>query len=247
MTLAGVLAKALDPVAMAPDLGMVPDEWQADLLRNEHHRVLLNIHRQGGKSTTCAVVAAHRAQFSPDSLILCVAPVERQAKLLFRKIKHHLKAMGVPLATESATSLTLANGSEVVCVPGNADTVRGYSSVDLLLIDEASRVPDDVYGAVSPMVAISNGTIIAMSTPHGKRGWWSDAWHDEEQDWRRFMVVASECPRLTPEQLRAERLRLGPHFYAQEYEGQFKSTSDAVFSVELIDSLFTNKFSAHRY
>lgn len=246
MTLAATLAKALDPVAMAPDLGMVPDPWQADLLRTEHRRVLLNIHRQGGKSTTCSVIAAHRARFVAGSLILVIAPAERQAKLLFRKVKAHLKTAGVALATDNATSLTLHNGSEVVCVPGNPDTVRGYDAVDLLLIDEASRVPDDVYGAVSPMVAISSGQTIAMSTPYGKRGWWSDAWHDEGQDWKRLRVPASECPRLTSEYLFGERMRLGPHFYAQEYECEFKSTSDALFPVDLIDRLFTNQFSAHR-
>lgn len=246
MNLAGDLARALDPVALTPDLGMVPDPWQEDLLRSQHKRILLNIHRQGGKSTTTAVMAAHRARYVPGTLVLVIARAERQAKLLFKKIKATLRKLGVSLTAESATEMVLDNGSEIVCVPGNPDTVRGYSAVDLLLIDEASRVPDDVYGAVSPMTAVSSGQIIAMSTPFGKRGWWSDAWHDRGQDWERVTVPASRCPRLTAKFLHGERLRLGTHFYAQEYECEFKSTSDSVFTIELIDSLFTNQFSAHR-
>jgi hypothetical protein len=50
------------------------------------------------------------------------------------------------------------------------ETIRGYSGVDLLVLDEAARVPDDVFFAVRPMLATSNGTIICMSTPNGPAG-----------------------------------------------------------------------------
>jgi hypothetical protein len=43
-----------------------------------------------------------------------------------------------PVVQESALSLELASGSRVVCLPGNEATVRGFSAVALLIVDEAT-------------------------------------------------------------------------------------------------------------
>ncbi len=43
----------------------------------------------------------------------------------------------VPAESESAATLTLENGSRVVSLPGTEGTVRSYSAVRLLLVDEA--------------------------------------------------------------------------------------------------------------
>ena len=70
------LKLALDHVSFAEKLGIVPDEWQRNLLRSGSDRVLLNCCRQSGKSTMTAVIALHRALYHPGSLILClIAPV----------------------------------------------------------------------------------------------------------------------------------------------------------------------------
>ena len=80
------LRLAVDRVSFAEKLGIVPDEWQRDLLRSGSDRVLLNCCRQSGKSTMSGVIALHRALYHPGSLILCLAPSERQAKELFAKV-----------------------------------------------------------------------------------------------------------------------------------------------------------------
>ena len=68
------------------------------------------------------------------------------------------------------TQLKLANGSRILCLPGKEETVRCFSP-SLLIIDEASRVPDDLYRSVRPMLAVSKGRLIALSTYFGQRGW----------------------------------------------------------------------------
>lgn len=79
------LARALDPVALAADVGMVADLWEADVLRSDHPRVLLNCCRQSGKSCTCAVKAVRCAVYEPGSLILLLSPSARQPGELFKK------------------------------------------------------------------------------------------------------------------------------------------------------------------
>lgn len=80
------LRLALDRYSFAQELGIVPDEWQHDLLRSTSDRVLLNCCRQSGKSTISGVIALHRALYYPGSLILCLAPALRQSQELFGKI-----------------------------------------------------------------------------------------------------------------------------------------------------------------
>lgn len=218
---------------------MTPDPWQVDLLRSSHLRRLVNVCRQGGKSTTTSVLACHRAVYVPGSTVLCVSPSMRQSGELFKKIVHAYRRLGRPVAAEqeSATSLTLENGSRVLSLPGTEATVRGLTA-SLMLIDEASRVEDDLYAALRPMLAVSGGQLIAMSTPHGRRGWWADAWHDGGPGWERTQVTAEDCPRISAEFLAEELATLGRWRFEQEYLGKFVSSDSAVFAADDIAAAF---------
>jgi hypothetical protein len=223
-----------DPVALAEALGLVPDEWQRQVLRSTSRRLLLNCCRQSGKSTTTAILALHRALYVPDSTVLMGSPGLRQSGLLFRKLLAFYRRLGRPVPAEAETRLTLelTNGSQVHSLPGSEQTVRGYSAVDRLLVDEASRVDDDMMAALRPMIAVSNGRLIAMSTPFGMRGWWYEAWANGGDAWERYQVTAEQCPRISAEFLEEERRSLGPLFFASEYECRFVDTEDMVFGSE---------------
>ena len=60
--------------------------------------------------------------------------------------------------------------------PGTEGTVRGFSRVALLVIDEAARVSDPLYYAVRPMLAVSGGKLVALSTPFGQKGHFWQEW-----------------------------------------------------------------------
>jgi hypothetical protein len=211
---------------------MAPDAWQTACLRSTSSRLLLLCARQTGKSQTAAALALHTALLVPGSLTLLLSPTERQSGELFRdKVLRLYDGLGRPVSTASETALTmtLANGSRVVSLPGEEGTIRGYSGVALLVIDEAARVPDALYYAVRPMLAVSRGRLVALSTPFGKRGWFYEAWGGPA-GWERVRITAGECPRITPEFLTEERQALGPAWYAQEYECLFRDAVDAVFT-----------------
>ena len=67
-------ARALDPVTLAADCGIVPDEVQAKLLTTDAKRVLLCCPRQWGKSTTTALIALHAALYQAPSTIILISP-----------------------------------------------------------------------------------------------------------------------------------------------------------------------------
>src|SRR5215217_6552633 len=200
LTLRDDLRLALDRIAFAGKLGIVPDGWQEDFLRSSADRVLLNCSRQSGKSTMSAVIALHRALYHPGSLVLCLAPALRQSQELFGKIAGFYRDLGRPVAPqgERKLSLELENGSRIVTLPGSEKTIRGFSGANLLLVDEASRVDDELYFAIRPMLAVSGGSLIMLSSPYGKRGVFYEEWSGGV-GWERYEVPASECPRIPPE------------------------------------------------
>jgi Terminase-like family. len=234
------IARCLDPVQLAEGVGMDPDPWQGAVLRSDHPRIALNAARQTGKSVTCATKAVHVAVYEPGSLILLLSPSQRQSAELFKKTTVVYRSLGrpVPAESENALSLTLENGSRVVSLPGTEGTVRAYSAVRLLLVDEAARVPDDTIAAVRPMLAVSGGQLIALSTPFGRRGWFYEMWEHGGPTWQRYEVKAEECPRISPEFLEEERKALGEWFFASEYLCQFGDAQAAVFSAAEIEALF---------
>ena len=126
----------------------------------------------------------------------------------------------------------------MVCLPGSEGTVRGFSGVRLLIVDEAARVADDVIAAVRPMLAVSGGQLIALSTPFGKRGWWYEAWEHGGPSWQRVRIPAAECPRITAAFLEEERAAMGPWFFDQEYGCVFGETAAAAFSSDDIANCY---------
>ena len=156
-SLAKDLRLALDRSSFARAVGVEPDPWQEDLLKSTSDRVLLNCSRQSGKSTTSAIIALHRALYHPSSLILCLALALRQSQELFGKRAGLYRDLGRPVQPqgERKLSLELQNGSRIVTLPGSEKTIRGFSGTSLLIVDEASRVADELYFAVRPMLACS--------------------------------------------------------------------------------------------
>jgi hypothetical protein len=229
-----------DRLEFADSLGIVPDSWQERLLRSEASRVLLNCARQSGKSTMAAILALHRASWCPSSLVLILAPAERQAKELFTKVAEAYRTLGHAIPAESYRKLgmELANGSRIEALPGSERTIRGFSGVDLLLVDEASRVADDLYFAVRPMLAVSGGRLMMLTTPYGGRGVFYEEWTGGEASWERYEVPASECPRIPASEcpripasfLDEERRSLPRRVFRQEYECSFEETDEQVFA-----------------
>lgn len=217
------------------------DGWQEQLLLSAAPRILLNVSRQAGKSTMSGVLAVHKALTTPGALVLILAPSERQAKETFAKAAA-LYRHDIPAESYRKLGMELRNGSRIEALPGTEKTVRGYSGVGLLILDEAARVEDGLYYAVRPMLAVSGGRLLMVSTPHGKRGVFFEEWTGGV-GWERYEVPATECPRISPEFLEEERRSLPPWVYRQEYLCEFTETEDQVFGHDLVSAAISSEVS----
>lgn len=233
---------ALDPSLILEAAGMAPDPWQAAVLRSRPRRLLLNCSRQSGKSTVTAAMAIDEAVNRPPALVLLLSPSLRQSGELFRTVMGLHRKIGIGIEPEAESNLRaeLPNGSRIVALPGADEaTIRGFSSVGLLIIDEAARVADALYRAVRPMLAVSGGRLAALSTPWGKRGWFYDSWTAGEA-WQRVKVTAAECPRISPKFLEEERRAMPEAVFRQEYFCEFQDSAGQIFSGEEIEAFVSH-------
>jgi hypothetical protein len=217
-------------------LGFDPDPKQELFLQGQVRRGLLNCSRQWGKSTVAAVKAVHRVCSIPESLVVVVSPTARQSGEFLRK------AAGLARKLEMRTrgdgdneiSLLFPNGSRIVGLPGTESTIRGFSAVSLMLIDEASRVSDDLYNAVRPMLAVGDGDLLLMSTPNGQRGFFYEEWENGGARWDRSSAPASECSRISAAFLAEEKATMGDRWFRQEYGCEFVGAEGSLFDLEMI-------------
>jgi len=217
-------------------LGFFPDQLQEVLLQSGVKRGIVNCTRQWGKSTVAAVMAVHRAYFHPESVVVIACPTEKQSAELVWKARDFMRKLGLNQRTDGSNriSLKFPNGSRIIGLPGKEATLRGFSAVSLLIIDEASRVDDAVYKALRPMLAVGEGDLWLLSTPFGKRGFFYENWAEGGEDWSRTEVPATLCPRIAPSFLAEERRQLGDLWFRQEYLCDFMDLGTQVFDRDLV-------------
>jgi len=170
-----------------------------------------------------------------------VSPSARQGGEFLRKASGFVRKLDIrPRGDgDNEMSLLLPDGSRIVGLPGTEATIRGFSGVRLLLVDEASRVSDEVYLAVRKMLATSDGALWMMSTPNGKRGFFYETWMHGGPEWERIAAPATECPRIGKRFLEEERREMGERCFRQEYLCEFEDTVSGVFDRDLLERALT--------
>jgi len=226
-----------DAVTIMERAGLDPDPWQRGLLTSEWDRALLNCCRQSGKTTVSAALALEEALGGTDRLVLILAPARRQSKEFLRSAAGLYRDAGCEVGIDKRSELRIRfeNEGRIIALPGKEGTVRGYTA-DLVIADEAARVPDSAYVATRPMLAVSGGRFVGLSTPAGQRGWFYTSWTDPTQEWERVEVTGRDCPRMTEEFLEQERREMGEWQFQSEYMCEFQDTTDPLFRTEDIEN-----------
>jgi len=160
------------------------------------------------------------------------------ARLRTDKTRHFRLKYGIFKDLPTKTVLKLKNGSEIVCLPaGKSGVYLRCLTIDLLIADECAYVPQPVFTAIIPMLAVSKktrgfGWEFYLSTPAGTGGYFYDCDHDD--DFLHIHVSSEDCPRIGKDFLLKEQKRLSKLEYAQEYKGEYVTDYKQFFPTALI-------------
>ena len=154
------------------------------------------------------------------------------------------------------SSITLNNGSKIIARPVGiaGDAFRGFTG-DVLIADEASRMPEMMWIAAKPTLLTTGGEIWMCSTPFGKKGYFYDCFLNKNNRFTVFHVSSEEVIKNRPisdvwtEQRKEESMRfleeekkdMSELRYAQEYLAQFIDDLRRLFSDEVIERTLTLK------
>lgn len=216
--------------------------YQADALTLPTRMTVVVAPRQTGKSYSLSVLALWTAFRKPRQRVLLVSAGEDASKRLLSSIASVAQSplLKGSVLNETASVLTLSNGSEIRSVPASERQIRGWS-VDLLVVDEAAYVADDVLlGAALPTTAARpDARIVLCSTPWATTG----AFYrlalqgmGNESGVRTYRWALRDAPWITDEVVEQYRQTLAPLRFRAEFDGEFVGASDAVFPLSEIQA-----------
>lgn len=186
------LVFTFSPLRYILALGFKPFPWQARTFESPHKRKHINGARQAGKSTTISGKPCHRARFFPGSLSIILAATEKQAVEDMERVKDFMsRDPHYPnIVRDSDSLIELSNRSRILVVPATEKAARGYSSPDIIMLDEDSRIEDTVYkSGVRPMLTDNEKCeVCAISTPNGRLGHFFNA--SRSSRWERYVIRA---------------------------------------------------------
>lgn len=241
VTWAQGLERSLDPrVRLAHWIGHEPDDWQVEMFSTRSSEVACRVSRQAGKTSVLAARAVEELHI-PESLSLCIAPAERQAKIIAREIARQLRRTDLVITRSTLTELEMSNGARVVALPSTSDTIRGYPSVSLLEIDECAFLQgegggEDLISSVLPMLT-AQGQVYFSSTPAGKGNYFAKLFLDAKpgDGIQRIVVKGTDIPRLA-EKVERMRRTLSATKFRQEIEVEMLADGQAYFDLTIIEN-----------
>lgn len=215
------------------------DDWQKQVCETKGN-LCVRAGRQVGKSTAISKKAGDYALDNFSKTVMVIASVERQAELLFEKILNYVHSVApksIKTGKDRPTKhkLQLKNNSTILCLPTGESGygIRGFT-IDLLIADEAAFIPEAVWTAVTPMLAVTKGAIILLSTPHGREGYFARCFKDD--NYAKFHISSEECLRIDKQFLEHEKQTMTKREYAQEYLAEFCDDLMQLFPDSLINS-----------
>lgn len=230
------------------------DTWQKEYIETpaEQDCFLLTT-RQSGKTTAMSIKAVEKClkEFRKGDAILIASLTEKQGYLMLAKALAYATSKypeSIKKGKDKPTmhKIMFANGTAILCYAAGetGEGLRGFT-IKKLLIDEASRMNEEFFIAVLPMLSVTKGSMDVGSTPFGKMH--KDGTEkffykcSKDEHFKKWYVSWRECPRHTEEFINREKERMSKFHFDQEYEAKFSDNDLRLFSDELVKECCTIK------
>uniref|UniRef100_A9A7H2 Terminase large subunit gp17-like C-terminal domain-containing protein n=1 Tax=Methanococcus maripaludis (strain C6 / ATCC BAA-1332) TaxID=444158 RepID=A9A7H2_METM6 len=247
----------------------------AEAIDSEMYDVItINIGRRGGKTEVMGGVGPKFCSKYRGFSVLVVAPVYNQAKTMYKKIKRGLESnkesrqLVKPKKEGFKESpfplITFYNGSTIEFKSAETPDNLRSEGYDLIIVDEAAFVDDEIISAVlEPMLMDSGGILVKISTPWGTGNHFYDSYikgelqakmleegegiPEDELRYKSFKFPSWVNPYLSKRFLMGKKKDLGEDnpVWLQEYCAEFIEDDTTVFSTAHVQACLSDAFETH--
>jgi len=245
-----------DPVEFVQKLfKFTPTDYQARLLRDQSKRIVVKWSRQAGKTTTIALRAIWFAATHPRSLTLIVAPSLRQSMIMSDRIHDFLGSLPDYQQKQlikklQRTVITFRNGSRIIALPNSPQLLRGYTA-NQVICDESAFFKDDelvFYSVLYPMLATTDGVLIASSTPWSTDNVFYRMCNDPQ--FSKHFITCEDVVKaglIKPEFIEEMKAQLPFERFQREFMAEFVEDVDAWLTQSLIVSCIDSQLQPYDF
>lgn len=243
-----------DPVRFVKEmLGLTPDPWQAQVMTDVALGVRKISIRSGhgvGKSAVLSWLAVWFLLCRYRAKVVMTAPSSPQLfDALFAETRtwvSNLPDFLKTLLVVTSDRIALKAAPDEVFLSARtsrADTPEAMQGVHsdfvLLLADEASGIPEEVFNAASGSMSGHNCTTILTGNPTRTTGFFFETHNRLKDQWKTYHVSSFESPRVSKEFIEEVKIKSGED--SNEYRirvlGDFPTTDDnTIISREIAES-----------
>jgi len=209
---------------------------QDEVLKSKARFRVLACGRRWGKTEVASYMAIKKLLI-PNSIVWVVAPSYELTKRVYDRVVTFLAEIFPPSEGEFAARIRPTPnigtnwGSKLECKSADNPVSLLGGEVDLIIIDEAAIVDNNIYYQyIRPVTHDRDADIFLISTPRGKN-WFFDEWIKAKDAGGAFTFKSWDRPTFSQEEMKRIKEEFPPQIIKQEYEAQFTDAASSVFSI----------------
>jgi phage terminase large subunit len=243
-----------DPVGFVTVvLGATPDAWQARVMRDVargERRISVRAGHGVGKSAFCAWLSIwHMVCRYPQKTVMTAPTAGQLFDALFVEVKYWINKLPAPIralfemTSEKVTLKAAPEASFISARTSSADRPEALAGIHseyvLLIVDEASAVPEPVFESAAGSMSGHSAATILIGNPTRNSGMFFRTHHALASEWRTYHVSCLDSPRVAPDFVKQISDTYGPDSgaYRVRVLGEFAlRDDDTLIPAELVDS-----------
>lgn len=202
--------------------------------------LVLSCGRRWGKSLAMLNQALFYALSNPKEKVVFLTPTYKLGKELFDVLYtslgdnfyYYLSRKGNKAVNTTDLKFKFSNGSTIQFFSfEKPENLRGLSA-SRMFIDEAAMLSDDAFNAIIKPICSLAKSVICLSTPRGKVGWFYKYFTLDKKlknRYKSFHFPSSSNPMIPKDELEDARDNLPNHIWLQEYEAEFIESAANLF------------------
>jgi hypothetical protein len=199
---------------IADNMGVIPQPWQVEVLDDvcvkRVRRLSIRSGHGTGKTTAMAWAMIHTQVFNMECKVICTAPAAgtlfdglmAEVKVWMGKMPEFLSTL-FEITTEHIRLKASPTGNFISARTSSSDKPEALAGIHaprvLLVVDEASGVPEAVFKAAAGSMSTSNATTVLIGNPTRNSGYFFDTHHALKDFWKVVNVSCVGNPNVDPD------------------------------------------------